>query len=123
MFGGFSDVVLRAIRNLVPNVPTSASRLEVQAAVRRAYFRLRPRASGNRLFQVPFRFHGRQVFGAAFVRTIRRAEYPVHAWIVDDADDMRRLISWGVTGIISDRPDVAVVEARRAGHAAVAGET
>jgi len=32
----------------------------------------------------------------------------VQAWIVDDADVMRRLIGWGVTGIISDRPDVAV---------------
>jgi glycerophosphoryl diester phosphodiesterase len=123
VFGGFSDVVLRAIRNLIPNVPTSASRLEVQAAIRRSYFRLKPRATGNRLFQVPFRFHGRQVFGAGFVRTIRRAQYPLHAWIVDDADDMRRLISWGVTGIISDRPDVAVAEARRAWHAPAAGET
>jgi glycerophosphoryl diester phosphodiesterase len=32
----------------------------------------------------------------------------VHAWIVDDPGDMARLIAWGVTGIISDRPDLAV---------------
>jgi glycerophosphoryl diester phosphodiesterase len=32
----------------------------------------------------------------------------VQAWVVDEADDMRRLIDWGVTGIISDRPDIAV---------------
>jgi len=32
----------------------------------------------------------------------------VQVWTVDRADDMRRLNSWGVDGIISDRPDIAV---------------
>ncbi len=27
--------------------------------------------------------------------------------MVDDPDDMRRLIDWGANGIISDRPDLA----------------
>jgi glycerophosphoryl diester phosphodiesterase len=29
-------------------------------------------------------------------------------WTVNDAEDMRRLIGWGVDAIITDRPDVAV---------------
>jgi glycerophosphoryl diester phosphodiesterase len=29
-------------------------------------------------------------------------------WTVDEADDMRRLLGWGVDAIISDRPDIAV---------------
>jgi glycerophosphoryl diester phosphodiesterase len=34
---------------------------------------------------------------------------------VDDADDMRRLLDWGVDGLMSDRPDLlAAVFAERA---------
>jgi glycerophosphoryl diester phosphodiesterase len=107
IIGGFSQHVLSIVRRMAPALPTSATRSEVQAALRRSFFRIAPRRSGYALFQVPFRLRGRQVLTRAFVRTARRAGLPVQAWIVDDADEMRTLIGWGVTGIISDRPDVA----------------
>ena len=50
-----------------------------------------------------------------FVRTARRAGIPVQAWIVDDEDEMRRLVAWGVTGLISDRPDRALQVSRSDG--------
>jgi glycerophosphoryl diester phosphodiesterase len=108
ILGGFSHTVLDAARRQAPELVTSASRQEAQAALRRSYFLLAPRRTGFRLFQMPFRLRGRQMFRRSFVRVARRAGVPVQAWIVDDAVDMRRLIEWGVTGIISDRPDVAV---------------
>jgi glycerophosphoryl diester phosphodiesterase len=37
---------------------------------------------------------------------------PVKVWTVDDEADIRRLAAWGVDGIISDRPDVAVAAVR-----------
>ncbi len=41
-----------------------------------------------------------------FVREAHRRNIPVQVWTVDDPDDMRRLLSWGVDGIQSDRPDL-----------------
>jgi len=84
----------------------------VQAAVRRAVLRLAPRRPAFRLFQMPVRIGGRPLLTPAFVRVVRRAGLPAHAWIVDEPDEMHRLLARGVTGLISDRPDVAVATVR-----------
>jgi len=99
-----------------PDLPTGAAGNEARSAVRRAMFGLAQRGEGFQVFHVPFIWYGRQRFGRRFVRAARRHGRPVQAWIVDDADVMRRLIGWGVTGIISDRPDVAVEVTRSHGR-------
>jgi glycerophosphoryl diester phosphodiesterase len=108
IIGGFSDPVLKAVRRLVPGTLTGASGPEARAALTRSYFFLTPSPTGYRLFQMPLRLRGRQTLRRSFVQSARRAGIPVQAWVVDEPDDMRRLIDWGVTGIISDRPDVAL---------------
>ena len=32
----------------------------------------------------------------------------IQVWVVNDQADIIRLLDWGVDGVISDRPDVAV---------------
>jgi len=108
IIGGFSHAVLSAMRAASAPLVTSASSIEARAALTRSYFALAPRLTGFQLFQMPFRLRGRQMLRRSFVRAARRAGIPVQAWVVDDEADMRRLIEWGVTGIISDRPDVAI---------------
>jgi glycerophosphoryl diester phosphodiesterase len=62
-----------------------------------------PRAD---VVQVPETWEGRRVVTASFVRALGAAGIDVHVWTVDNADDMRRLLGWGVAGILTDRPDV-----------------
>ena len=106
--GGFSQIVLASARRLLPDLVTSASSLEARRALQRSYVLLPPWRPAYQLFQMPFRLRGRQMFRRSFVRAARRGGLPVQAWVIDAPADMRRLIEWGVTGIISDRPDVAV---------------
>ncbi len=105
VLGAFSQAVLDAVRALAPGVPTGASSPEAHAAARRAVFRLPLGRHAYAVLQVPFRLKGKQMWGAALVRQAVRAAVPVHAWIIDDPADMERLLEWGVTGLISDRPD------------------
>jgi len=107
ILGGFSLAVLHAVRAQAPDLPSGAASLEAQAAMRRSLVWMRPRITGYRVFQMPVRFRGRTILTRGFVRCARRGGCPVHAWVVDDADQMRKLMEWGVTGLISDRPDVA----------------
>lgn len=111
--GGFSRRVLAVVRATSPATLTSASLAEVQSAIRRSWCWLPPRRTGFQLFQIPLRFRGRQVLRRHVVRAARRGGFPVQAWIVDDPADMRMILDWGVTGIITDRPDIAIEEVTR----------
>lgn len=114
LLGGFSHAVLTEARTRAVDIPTSASSLEVHAAVRRAWFWLSPRSTGCRLFQMPFHYEGRQIIRRRLTRAVRRAGMPVHAWVIDDPAEMRVLVDWGVTGLITDRPDLACAALRPA---------
>ncbi|MEE2863092.1 MAG: glycerophosphodiester phosphodiesterase [Gemmatimonadota bacterium] len=58
------------------------------------------------VFQVPESWHGFRVLTPRLVAEAHKMNIPVHVWTVDDQDDMRRLLSWGVDAIQTDRPDI-----------------
>jgi glycerophosphoryl diester phosphodiesterase len=66
-------------------------------------------------FQVPETAGTTRVVSPRFVRDAHDAGIAVQVWTVNEAADMRRLLGWGVDGLISDRPDVAVEVVRGAG--------
>jgi glycerophosphoryl diester phosphodiesterase len=106
-FGSFSQTALTLLR-ATGWVMTSASVPEVTAALIRSKCFLRPpRNRAYELFQIPeMTGTGTRVVSPRFVKLARAAGLPVQVWVVDQADDVRRLLTWGVTGFISDRPDV-----------------
>jgi glycerophosphoryl diester phosphodiesterase len=56
-------------------------------------------------FQMPQSRGGRQVLSPRMVDALHARNVAVHVWTVDAVADMRRLIEWGVDGVITDRPD------------------
>lgn len=58
------------------------------------------------ILQVPETWKGRRIVTPELVRAAHHRNLPVQVWTVDDPADMRRLLSWGVDGIQTDRPDL-----------------
>jgi glycerophosphoryl diester phosphodiesterase len=54
--------------------------------------------------QVPERFEAATVVSPDFVADAHTNDLAVHVWTVNDEADMRRLLAWGVDGIVTDRP-------------------
>jgi glycerophosphoryl diester phosphodiesterase len=106
--GSFSSAVLAAARTAGPEMVTSASREEALRALQRSWIGLSPGRVVYKAFQVPERAGRLRVVSRRFLRAVHRARCAVHVWTVNEEADMRRLFDWGVDGIITDRPDVAV---------------
>jgi len=111
--GSFGRSVLRAVRLLEPAIATSAAREEVRWALYRSWCRWpvrRPRYSG---YQVPECAGRTRVVSPRFVADAHAAGLGVQVWTVDSEEDARRLLAWGVDGLITDRPDIVVPVARK----------
>jgi glycerophosphoryl diester phosphodiesterase len=106
--GSFGTRVLRAARAYEPAIRTGSSREETRLALYRSWIRCPVRRPRYREYQVPELAGTTRVVSPRFVRDAHDAGLLVNVWTVDDPGDMRRLLGWGVDGIISDRPDLAV---------------
>jgi glycerophosphoryl diester phosphodiesterase len=105
--GSFSWRVLRAARAYEPRIATGASREETRLALYRSWVGWPLKDEAYREFQVPEKSGPTRIVSRRFIRHAHRAGLPVKVWTVNEADDMRRLIDWGVDALITDRPDLA----------------
>lgn len=106
--GSFQKGALDAVRTCDPSVRTGADMDEILDGLDPS----RPAADQRRpcfdAFQVPEVFTGNRIVTPEFVARAHDAGVGVVVWIVDREEDMRRLLEWGVDGLITDRPDIAV---------------
>ena len=107
--GSFYPSSILALRAEAPDIVTSASQPEARWTLHRSWVRwpwIGPRPYVA--FQVP-EYAGRmRVVSPAFVRQAHREGQVLQVWVVNDPADVIRLLDWGVDGVISDRPDIAV---------------
>lgn len=115
----FSDARRRAAVRGLPGVATSASFGTMAKILLASTLRWRRRAyallASVDAVQLPERWKGVQVITPLLIRMAREAGTEVHAWTINEPDDMVRLLDLGVDGIVTDRADLAidVVRSRR----------
>jgi glycerophosphoryl diester phosphodiesterase len=105
---GYGPRAMAAARAALPGMPTSACHPEVRLAVYRSMLGWPVRRAAYEMYQVPERAGVIPVASPRFIRHAHAAGLRIQVWTVDEEPDMRRLLEWGVDGLISNRPDVAV---------------
>jgi glycerophosphoryl diester phosphodiesterase len=115
--GSFYSRPLIEARKYEPGIHTGASKEETRWALYRSWVGWPLSEVPFREFQVPEKSGMTKIVSPSFVDYAHKAGVPVKVWTVNEADDMHRLLDWGVDALITDRPDVAVavVRARRNG--------
>jgi glycerophosphoryl diester phosphodiesterase len=99
---------IRAAREALPAMASSACRWEIRLALYRAWAHWPVRRAAYGGYQVPETAGTIRVVSPTFVKHAHHAGLEVQVWTVDDAADMDRLLDWGVDALISNRPDLAV---------------
>ena len=62
----------------------------------------------NLVFQIPEYAGLLHIVTPRYIQNAHKHNMQVHVWIVNSIEDMRRLLDWGVDGIITDYPDRAL---------------
>jgi glycerophosphoryl diester phosphodiesterase len=105
---GYGIASARAARAALPGAAASAHKGEVRLALYRSWLRCPVRTAPYQTYQVPEWAEGVRIVSPRFVRDAHGGGFKVQVWTVDEEADMRRLLEWGVDGLISNRPDLAV---------------
>lgn len=108
----FDEPTREAVIRALPNISSSASqqmviraRLWTWLGLPMDSLRLSPEVVA---LQIPPAMYGVALVTPSMIRLAKRRGLEVHVWTINDPDDMRRLWSMGVQGIITDRTDLAV---------------
>ena len=105
---GFGLRSARGARQGLPAAGASACQVEVHHALRCSWVGWPLRGLPYHGYQVPERSGWLRVVSRRFVRQAHQSGCAVEVWTVDERPDMDRLLGWGVDGLISNRPDLAV---------------
>ncbi len=106
MVGSFSDARLAEFRRVSGGtVPTSTGRATSRLWVLASRVGRGVGGTADAL-QLPTQIRGVRVVDHRLVKAAHAAGLQVHAWTVNDRQEMEHLLDLGVDGIVTDRPDI-----------------
>ena len=107
LVASFHDERMEEFRQVCPEVATSSARQETTIfVVLSKVFLGRLYSPDFYALQVPEESSDITVMTAQFVRAAHERNLKVEPWTINDPEQMRQYIDWGVDGIITDRPDI-----------------
>lgn len=109
MVGSFHDERLAEFRRVCPEIATSTARLETEIyfVMNRAFLTPLYTPPGA-AFQVPEYSGNLHILTRGFIEGAHSRNMDVHAWTINEVEDMQRLLDLGVDGLITDYPDRAL---------------
>ncbi|HMV95243.1 MAG TPA: glycerophosphodiester phosphodiesterase [Anaerolineales bacterium] len=109
LIASFHDDRLKEFRKECPEVATSSAKNETTVFVLLTKPFLGSFYSPKFFsLQVPEESGGITVMTPAFVKAAHERNLAVEPWTINDEETMKKLIAWGVDGIITDRPDIMI---------------
>lgn len=104
----FDDRATDSFRTFAPDIATSAGLVATANFWRAAHHGESLPAMVHAALQVPVEAAGVTVCDQVLIDAAREAGLAVHAWTIDDPDEVARLVALGVDGVMSDVPSVVV---------------
>jgi glycerophosphoryl diester phosphodiesterase len=120
IIGSFSDEIMNHIRDKYPHIATSFSKSEVMKFVvlhklyLSGFFKAKDDAmmipefsdTDNPEYLGPGHKQGLRIITRRFIKEAYALNIPVMAWTINKKENMERLYSWGIRGVITDYPDI-----------------
>lgn len=102
----FNPASLRAFSAVAPRIATAGEARAIGRVWLAGRLHLRALPTRHSAVQVPLMVRGVTVLDHRLVRAAHRAGVAVHAWTIDEAPEMERLVDTGVDGIMTDCPSI-----------------
>lgn len=108
LVSSFSARRRRAVLEHLPTVASSASLTEFLRIYGSLRVGIDPPLPRIQALQIPAAAYGVPTVTSSLVDRYHRIGLEVHVWTINHEPEMRRLLSLGVDGIVTDRPDIAL---------------
>lgn len=111
LIASFSDSRRLAAQQLLPGSVTSAGSASVLAAKLSGfvgYKGLLAALRGAAAVQVPVSSGPLRFASESFIDALKHLGVEAHFWTINDVSEMRKLVSMGASGVVTDRADLAV---------------
>lgn len=104
--GSFHASVIKQFRAKAPEVSTAATRQEVARLVFGSSKRIVP---AYQFLQIPVAYWGIRLDGDRLINKVHRMNCEVTYWTINDTLNMQKLLKKGCDGVVTDRPDLALM--------------